>query len=91
MQMAHFLLVTMPAQGHINPTLQFAKRLISATGARVTFATSVSAYPRMIKSPVPDGLSYAAFSDGYDDGFNPSDDHAQYMAQLKQVDPRTLA
>lgn len=91
MQMAHFLLVTLPAQGHINPTLQFAKRLISATGARVTFATSISAYPRMIKSPVPDGLSYAAFSDGYDDGFNPSDDHAQYMAQLKQVGPRTLA
>ncbi|KAJ8634363.1 hypothetical protein MRB53_027699 [Persea americana] len=89
--MAHFLLVTLPAQGHINPTLQFAKRLIQTTGSHVTFATSVSAYRRMIRSPAPPGLSYASFSDGYDDGFNPSDDFSHYMAQLKQIGARTLS
>ncbi|RWR87159.1 crocetin glucosyltransferase, chloroplastic-like protein [Cinnamomum micranthum f. kanehirae] len=89
--MAHFLLVTLPAQGHINPTLQFAKRLIQTTGSHVTFATSVSAYRRMIRSPAPPGLSYASFSDGYDDGFNPSDDRGHYMAQLKQIGARTLS
>ncbi|KAJ0093975.1 hypothetical protein Patl1_26163 [Pistacia atlantica] len=36
----HFLLVTYPAQGHINPTLKFAKRLMRI-GACVTFATKI--------------------------------------------------
>ncbi|KAB1213520.1 Anthocyanidin 3-O-glucoside 5-O-glucosyltransferase [Morella rubra] len=53
----HFLLLTFPAQGHINPVLQFAKRLIRL-GAHVTLATSLSAHRRM-KSPAPDGLSFA--------------------------------
>ncbi|CAN8294786.1 unnamed protein product [Cochlearia groenlandica] len=40
----HFLLVTFPAQGHVNPSLRFAHRLIEATGARVTFATCLSVF-----------------------------------------------
>ncbi|KAJ4866623.1 UDP-glycosyltransferase 75B2 [Raphanus sativus] len=35
----HFLLVTYPAQGHVNPALRFAHRLIRTTSARVTLAT----------------------------------------------------
>ncbi|KAL6343168.1 hypothetical protein AAG906_020966 [Vitis piasezkii] len=45
---AHFLLVSYPAQGHINPTLRLAKRLIQ-TGAQVTFVTTVYAQRRMVK------------------------------------------
>jgi hypothetical protein len=86
----HFLLVTFPAQGHINPTLQFAKRLISL-GAHVTFATSVSAHRRMTKSsPPPNGLSFASFSDGYDDGVRPEDDSENYLNVLKQNGSKTL-
>uniref|UniRef100_A0A6N2NIX7 Glycosyltransferase n=1 Tax=Salix viminalis TaxID=40686 RepID=A0A6N2NIX7_SALVM len=45
-QPPHILLVTFPAQGHINPALQLAKRLV-AVGARVTFATSQGAKRRI--------------------------------------------
>ncbi|KAF8015949.1 hypothetical protein BT93_H1483 [Corymbia citriodora subsp. variegata] len=64
----HFLLVTFPAQGHINPSLQFAKRLLYV-GAHVTFATAIHACRRMAESKsFSAGLSFASFSDGYDDG-----------------------
>ncbi|XP_059632103.1 crocetin glucosyltransferase, chloroplastic-like [Cornus florida] len=64
----HILLVTVPGQGHINPSLQFAKRLV-AMGVKVTFATSLFAIQRMNKTaPIPEGLTLAPFSDGYDNG-----------------------
>ncbi|MQL89480.1 hypothetical protein Taro_022052 [Colocasia esculenta] len=102
-QFQHFLLVTFPAQGHINPALQLAKRLTRA-GTRVTFATTIAAHRRMFSSssPVPGAgeeqtqdvplLSFSPYSDGYDDGFNPSeDDTAHYMSQIKVVGSETLA
>ncbi|KAJ8634357.1 hypothetical protein MRB53_027693 [Persea americana] len=67
--MAHFLVLSSPLHGHVNPTFEFARRLARA-GGRVTFLSSVSAYRRMRESPPLEGLSYASFSDGYDDGFN---------------------
>ncbi|XP_058089124.1 crocetin glucosyltransferase, chloroplastic-like [Magnolia sinica] len=88
--MAHFLLLSFPAQGHINPTVQLAKRL-TRTGAHVTFATTVYAHRRMIKSTSQDGLSYASFSDGYDDGMKPTDSLKDYMLQLKDVGPRSVS
>lgn len=66
----HFLFVTYSAQGHINPTLQLAKRLIRM-GVHVTLATSVYMHRRMNKTTAIRGLSFATFSDGYDDGFKP--------------------
>ncbi|XP_030442034.2 phloretin 4'-O-glucosyltransferase-like [Syzygium oleosum] len=87
----HFLLVTFPGQGHINPSLQFAKRLVRV-GARVTFATAIRARHRMAesKSP-PEGLSFASFSDGYDDGVNEGDDVEVYMDELKRRGSETLS
>ncbi|XP_030520499.2 crocetin glucosyltransferase, chloroplastic-like [Rhodamnia argentea] len=79
----HFLLVTFPAQGHINPALQFAKRLLRE-GAEVTFATSVYACRRMSKGqPHLEGLHLAAFSDGYDGWFKQGDDVAHFISELK--------
>ncbi|CAN7013073.1 unnamed protein product, partial [Brassica rapa subsp. trilocularis] len=53
----HFLFVTFGAHGHINPSLELAKRLaVTITGARVTFAAPISAYNR----------------DGHDDGIKSS-------------------
>lgn len=91
-QKAHFLLVTFPAQGHINPALVFAKRLLQA-GARVTFATSVSAHRRMGgRGTIPDGLVFATFSDGYDDGFGPIDgDIRDYLSTFRQRGAESLA
>ncbi|KAL6009343.1 hypothetical protein ACLOJK_022572 [Asimina triloba] len=83
----HFLVLTFPAQGHINPALQFAKRLLrSSRGARVTFSTTLFAYKRMHKSTAPiDGLFYAAFSDGYDDGFERGrDSHEEFISQFNE-------
>uniref|UniRef100_A0A1D1YSL6 Glycosyltransferase n=1 Tax=Anthurium amnicola TaxID=1678845 RepID=A0A1D1YSL6_9ARAE len=101
-QPQHFLLVTFPAQGHINPALQLAKRL-TRTGALVTFATAISAHRRMFSSSSPaiDNrddehqqaplLSFSPYSDGYDGGFNPDkDDTAHYMSQIKIVGFETL-
>ncbi|CAL5394967.1 unnamed protein product [Camellia sinensis] len=77
----HILLVTFPAQGHINPCLQFAKRLVSM-GVHVTFTTSLSAQRRMTAG-TPEGLKFVAFPDGPDDGFKPGDDIQQYFSQMK--------
>ncbi|XP_010246964.1 PREDICTED: crocetin glucosyltransferase, chloroplastic-like [Nelumbo nucifera] len=78
----HFLLVTFPAQGHINPALQFAKRL-TLTGVQVTFVTSVSAFRLMTNLPTQDALTYFPFSDGYDDGCKSSDDFDNFMSELR--------
>nr|XP_043632667.1 UDP-glycosyltransferase 75C1-like [Erigeron canadensis] len=87
----HFLLVTFPAQGHINPAIQFAKRLVQL-GANITFATSISAYRKMRKAgTIPDGFKFTVFSDGFDDGFNPKiHDRAVFMTQLKSQGTRIL-
>ncbi|OMO51802.1 UDP-glucuronosyl/UDP-glucosyltransferase [Corchorus capsularis] len=79
----HFLLVSYAAQGHINPTLQFAKCLIRI-GAHVTFTTSLSARRRMTEVPKAEGLSFVTFSDGYDDGLKPNDDREKYGAEFKR-------
>ncbi|KAK3433935.1 hypothetical protein EUGRSUZ_D01218 [Eucalyptus grandis] len=86
----HFLLVTFPSQGHINPSLQFAKRLVRV-GAHVTFATAIHAHHRMAESKSPPvGLSFASFSDGYDDGID-KDDLDGYMDELKRQGSETLS
>ncbi|RXI00584.1 hypothetical protein DVH24_000818 [Malus domestica] len=79
-----FLLVTFPAQGHINPSLQFAKRLINTTGAHVTFVTCLSARHRIGNDSIPDGLTYSLFSDGYDDGFNSANNNDHYASELRR-------
>ncbi|TKY47805.1 Crocetin glucosyltransferase [Spatholobus suberectus] len=79
-----FLLITYPIQGHINPAIQFAKRL-AGMGVHVTFATSVYLHRRMLNKLTVPGLSFAIFSDGYDDGYKATADSAvvSYMSELK--------
>ncbi|CAO2181137.1 unnamed protein product [Urochloa humidicola] len=101
----HFLVVTYPAQGHINPARHLARRLLRATGARVTVSTAVSAFRKMFpdaavaKDSAADGegyrdaagVWYVPYSDGYDGGFDSNvHDHTHYMDQVKQVGSRTL-
>ncbi|KAF5941995.1 hypothetical protein HYC85_019637 [Camellia sinensis] len=78
----HILLVTFPGQGHINPSLQFSKRLIKM-GVKVTLLTAFSALNRMTKAiPTPQGLTILGFSDGYDDGFKPGYDRLHFFSEL---------
>nr|WFP21567.1 CBUGT6 [Helichrysum umbraculigerum] len=83
-QQPHFLLVTYPAQGHINPSLRFAERLIRL-GVKVTFTITVSAYRRMSKAGhISEFLNFAVFSDGFDDGFNSkTDDYGLFLTQFR--------
>nr|BAD90934.1 monoterpene glucosyltransferase [Eucalyptus perriniana] len=85
----NYLVVAFPAQGLINPALQIAKRLLHA-GAHVTFATAGSAYRRMAKSDPPEGLSFASFSDGSDEGLKPGIDFNQYMVDVERLGSETL-
>nr|XP_004297003.2 PREDICTED: crocetin glucosyltransferase, chloroplastic-like [Fragaria vesca subsp. vesca] len=87
-----FLLVTYPAQGHINPSLQFVKCLIRTTGAEVTYVTALSAHRRIgNSSSKPRGLTFAPFSDGYDDGLKPGDDIPHYLSELRRRGSHALA
>ncbi|XP_040377514.1 UDP-glycosyltransferase 75C1-like [Oryza brachyantha] len=97
----HFLVVTYPAQGHINPARHLAQRLARATGARVTFSTAVSACRKMFGAGAAEagqefvdgaGVCHVPYSDGYDDGFDQRvHDSATYMARTRVVGARTLA
>jgi hypothetical protein len=53
-QQQHFLFVTNPIQGHINPTRRLAGHVMKSNpDARVTFCTAVSGH-RRIFTPGPD-------------------------------------
>ncbi|KAG5015327.1 hypothetical protein AAZX31_08G104800 [Glycine max] len=86
MVLQRFLLVTYPAQSHINPALQLAKRLI-AMGAHVTILLTLHVYRRISNKPTIPGLSFLPFSDGYDAGFDAlhatDSDFFLYESQLK--------
>ncbi|KAL9240092.1 hypothetical protein vseg_014351 [Gypsophila vaccaria] len=89
---AHFLVVSLGAQGHINPTLQFAKQLL-LVGAHVTFATNTSAHARMNKNKatLPKGISFVAFPDLCDGPSNnvvhPQLDLDSVTADTKTIEP----
>ncbi|KAL5230415.1 hypothetical protein ABZP36_029191 [Zizania latifolia] len=100
-QQAHFLIVTYPAQGHVTPARHLARRLVRG-GALATVCVPVSAFRKMfptgevgVEEEVErggGGVGYAAYSDGYDGGFDRAvDDHTRYMAQVRTVGARTLA
>ncbi|XP_050374622.1 phloretin 4'-O-glucosyltransferase-like [Argentina anserina] len=79
-----FIMISFPAQGHINPSIQLAKRLIHTTGAHVTFLTTVFAHRHIdYGSTTLSGLTVAPYSDGYDDGTKPEDDKQHVSNELK--------
>lgn len=93
MESRHVLLVTYPAQGHINPSLQFAKRLIRL-GIPVTFVTTEHAHRRMLSAGggrPTSGLNFAPFSDGHgDEGYKPGGDAEKYLREMRMQGFRAL-
>ncbi|KAH7521568.1 hypothetical protein FEM48_Zijuj07G0047200 [Ziziphus jujuba var. spinosa] len=87
MKQRRYIIVPFPAQGHINPSLQFSKRLIG-TGAEVVFVIPISVHRRIMKNKTststPDGLSFFLYSDSFDDGFKPGDDLHRYLSELRR-------
>ncbi|KAI8003011.1 Anthocyanidin 3-O-glucoside 5-O-glucosyltransferase 1 [Camellia lanceoleosa] len=88
----HIVLVSFPTQGSLNPTIQFAKNL-KRMGVKVTILSSVSAQNRMTKasSQTPDGLTFVAFSDGYDDGLKLIDNQEHFMSEHKRRGSKALS
>ncbi|XWS60681.1 hypothetical protein CRYUN_Cryun07bG0057000 [Craigia yunnanensis] len=86
-QRGHVLVVIYPAQGHINPLIQFAKRLASK-GVKVTLATT----PYTIKSIHVNTISIEPISDGFDEGgFKQAPCLEAYLESFKTVGSKTLA
>ncbi|KAI6694769.1 hypothetical protein NL676_022479 [Syzygium grande] len=86
----HFLIVSFRGQGHLNPTIQLAKRLVWA-GARVTYATAVDGRNlRTIKTPISmEGLSHTSFSVNDDDA-GESSSYEDRMREIRQVGELTV-
>jgi hypothetical protein len=100
-QQQHFLFVTIPMQGHINPARRLAARVMAMyPGARVTFCTAVSGHRRLFPSLAsPDaeavdstGVLHIPYSDGFDDGYNPAVHGADtYKARARAAGRATLS
>ena len=88
----HFLIVCFPSQGYINPSLQLANKLTSLN-IEVTFATTVTASRRMkITQQIssPSTLSFATFSDGFDDENHKTSDFNHFFSELKRCGSQSL-
>ncbi|XP_042497501.1 UDP-glycosyltransferase 74B1-like [Macadamia integrifolia] len=82
----HVVVLTYPSQGHINPLLQFAKRLLSK-GVKATLATTHYA----ARSICAQGVGVEPISDGFDDGgFLQAPSAEAYVESFRTVGSRTL-
>lgn len=79
-------MLTYPAQGHINPLLQFAKRL-AFKGLKTTFATT-----HYTANFIQAGdIATEPISDGYDEGgFKDAPSLETYLDSFKTAGSRTL-
>ncbi|KAI7983647.1 UDP-glycosyltransferase 74G1 [Camellia lanceoleosa] len=88
---AHVLVLPYPAQGHINPMLQFSKRLVTR-GVKATLANTVCISKSMIVDLSSSTIDIDTISDGYDEGgYNQAESPEAYLARLHDVGSRTLA
>ncbi|GMH19739.1 hypothetical protein Nepgr_021580 [Nepenthes gracilis] len=86
----HVLIFPYPAQGHINPMLQFGKRLAAASRVKATLATTV--YLSKSTRLETGSILVDTISDGYDEtGFTGADSAEAYLSSLRAVGSKTLA
>ncbi|XP_047325356.1 UDP-glycosyltransferase 74E2-like isoform X1 [Impatiens glandulifera] len=88
---AHVLAIPFPTQGHINPILQFSKRL-SSKGVKVTIIATTfmsKSLPQLQKAAADASIQVDCISDGYNPGDNfPTVDEC--LARFNDVVPQTL-
>uniref|UniRef100_A0A0D9XFQ3 Deoxynivalenol-UDP-glucosyltransferase n=1 Tax=Leersia perrieri TaxID=77586 RepID=A0A0D9XFQ3_9ORYZ len=78
----HVVLLPYPSQGHVNPILQFAKRLAAHPGVRCTLA--VTRFMLLQGEPSTGAVHVAAISDGCDaGGFREARDVDDYLSRLE--------
>ncbi|XP_049376601.1 UDP-glycosyltransferase 74G1-like [Solanum stenotomum] len=86
---AHCLMLPYPFQGHINPMLQFAKRLQSK---RVKITIALTKFFLKNMKELPTSVSIEAISDGYDDGGrDQAGSFVAYVTRFKEVGSDTLS
>ncbi|KAJ9187229.1 hypothetical protein P3X46_002713 [Hevea brasiliensis] len=87
----HVLLVPFPGQGHVNPMMQFARRLVSK-GLEATLVVSIFIAKSMKLGSSVGPVQLDVISDGYDDGgFPKTNSFDTYLERLKAAGSRTLA
>uniref|UniRef100_A0A0E0ETW7 Glycosyltransferase n=1 Tax=Oryza meridionalis TaxID=40149 RepID=A0A0E0ETW7_9ORYZ len=91
----HVLLLSYPAQGHVNPLLQFGKRLAAHRRVRCTLAVTRSLLNSCCRAPPsPDaaaGVHVATYSDGCDArGYDELGDEGAYLSRLECAGSATL-
>lgn len=84
---AHVIFLPYPSQGHINPLLQFAKRLASK-GVKATLATTYYTV-KSIRAP---NVGVEPISDGFDErGFSQASSTDVYLKAFRDNGSRTLS
>lgn len=83
----HVLVIPYPAQGHISPLIQFAKRLVSKN-IKTTFATT----HYTVKSITAQNITVEPISDGFDQsGFAQANDVHLFLTSFKSNGSKTLS
>ncbi|KAL3531022.1 hypothetical protein ACH5RR_010344 [Cinchona calisaya] len=86
----HVLVLPYPAQGHINPLLQFCKRLV-AKGVKATFVNTVS-LSKSVPADPKSSINFETISDGHDEvGYAGAESHEVYLKKLRTAGSKTLA
>ncbi|KAJ4723798.1 Glycosyltransferase [Melia azedarach] len=88
----HVLIVPYPAQGHINPAFQFAKRL-AYKGIKSTLALTNYIFQSIKPSqPSHPSLQFETIADGYDDGGLAKAESIQaYIQKMEAAGSKTLS
>ncbi|KAK1567945.1 hypothetical protein Q3G72_018425 [Acer saccharum] len=87
----HCLVLSYPTQGHLNPVLQFSKRL-QHKGVKVTLATTLFMYKTIHRaSTISSSIALETISDGYDEGGIAQAETIQaYLERFRKVGSETL-
>ncbi|OIW01407.1 hypothetical protein TanjilG_25703 [Lupinus angustifolius] len=87
---AHCLVIAYPAQGHINPLLQFSKRLVHR-GIKITLVSTVSIWNIIGNNINLNSIDIDSISDGYDNGgLAEAESIDIYKETFWKVGPQTL-
>ncbi|KAA8550512.1 hypothetical protein F0562_002196 [Nyssa sinensis] len=87
---AHVLVLPYPAQGHINPMLQFCKRLVSKD-VKATLVNSIYISKSMHPDP-SSTINMETISDGFDEGgYAQAESPEAYLTKFRAVGSETLA
>ncbi|KAI8016373.1 UDP-glycosyltransferase 74F2 [Camellia lanceoleosa] len=91
-QKPHCLVLPHPIQGHINPMLQFSKRL-EHKGVKVTLAITQFIFNETMTGTSSSSISVETISDGYDEGGPEaaSGGFEEYLLRFQEVGSKTLA